>query len=305
MLPPHILVLGSINTDLVVRGPRLPKPGETVVGGSFFQAGGGKGANQAVAAARAGAAVTMIGAIGDDAFGRHAIDRLARDGVNTSHIRIVPNSSSGIALILVDEQGENMIGVAPGANHRLTPEDLAAIPDELFTAHRVLLASLEVPLPTVTAALARAKKLGLTTILNPAPATPDVAQRVILNLVDVLTPNRGEAALLTGNQEAAQAARLLCDLGPEACVITLGREGCLVAEKNAAPRHLPAAQVSPIDTTGAGDTFCGVLAVGLSEGLPIIEAARFATAAAAITVTRLGPSPPTRKEIESFLTAKT
>jgi ribokinase len=194
-----IIVLGSINTDLVIRGPRLPRPGETVLGGEFYQAAGGKGANQAVAAARlAQEAVTFIGATGDDALGASARQGLSRENLVCAYLKVVPQQPTGVALILVDERGQNAISVASGANRHLLPQDVEAIPDAVFDSARVLLTSLESPLETVAAALRRSKDNGLVTILNPAPAMREIADRSILTLVDVLTPNEGEAATLAG-----------------------------------------------------------------------------------------------------------
>jgi ribokinase len=302
-----ILVLGSINTDLVLRGPRLPNPGETVIGGEFYRAAGGKGANQAVAAARAAIShrVTLLGAVGNDAFGHDSLAGFANDRINTQHIRVVPDASTGVALILVDDRGENLISVASGANATLTPGDVDALPDELFSRSNVFLVCLESPLATVEAGLRRASAHGLLTILNPAPVSDIEPTRALLTLVDILVPNRGEAAALAGVQgntgaDLAEIARRLQSLGCSRVVITLGSEGCLVVDDFVS--RVPPIAVTPVDTTAAGDAFCGALAVALAEQKSLVDAARFATCAAAISVTRRGaqPSLPTRAEIDAM-----
>jgi ribokinase len=299
-----ILVLGSINTDLVVRGPRLPSPGETVIGGEFYRAAGGKGANQAVAAARAGhSSVTLLAAVGDDAFGQQSLADFASERVNIDHVKTIPAVPSGVALILVDQRGENMISVASGANAALKPEHIAALPDEVFSRSKVFLACLESLLPTVEAGLRRARAHGLLTILNPAPVSEVEATRAMLPLVDILVPNRGEAAVLAGVQanssrDSTNIARHLQSLGCQRLVITLGGDGCLVVDESVA--RVPAISVTPVDATAAGDAFCGAMAVALAEQKSLIDAARFATCAAAVSVTHRGaqPSLPTRSEID-------
>ena len=199
MSNPQIIVLGSINADLVIQSPKLPRAGETVLGGEFYQAGGGKGANQAVAAARTlQGTVGFIAAVGNDDFGRSSIKALKREGIATQHIRMRENQSTGVALIMVDSQGENQISVASGANASLTPDDIAVIEDDFFADARVFVACLESPLDTVIAGLKRAKAAGLTTILNPAPAQEEIRSAEVLELVDVLTPNESEAQLISG-----------------------------------------------------------------------------------------------------------
>ena len=297
-----IIVLGSTNTDLVIRGPCLPAPGETVLGGEFYRAHGGKGANQAVAAARAsGKPVTFIAAVGDDPFGRDALDHFANENLDIRFLKTVPGQPSGVALILVDDHGENLISVASGANEHLLPADVHAVPDEVFRGADVLLTCLESPLETVAGGLQRAKEAGLRTILNPAPANEAILQHGLLELTDVLTPNEGEAAALAGieTKNSAAAARLR-ELGCKSCAITLGDRGCLVVDEQGVETRIEGHPVHAVDATAAGDAFNGALAVALSEARPLVEAARFANRAAAIAVTRPGaqPSLPTRAEID-------
>lgn len=304
----RVVVVGSVNTDLVVRVARLPRPGETVLGGEYYQAAGGKGANQAVAAARAAREpVTFIAAVGDDSYGRQALADFDRENLDTRWIKIVPDAQSGVALIMVAAGGENSIAVASGANLSLTPADIDSVSDESFVEAGVLLACLESPLATVERALRRAKQAGLLTVLNPAPVGGLVDRLDLLTMVDVVTPNESEAALLTGfdcqgTEDLTAAAQRFRQLGCSRCVITLGARGCFVAdgESAAGPVHIPAERVSAIDATAAGDAFNGALAVALAEGRPLIEAAHCANRAAAISVTRRGaqPSLPTRNEID-------
>ncbi len=299
-----ILVLGSINTDLVIRGPRLPAPGETVLDGTFFQAPGGKGANQAVAAARlASAPVTFVAAVGDDPFGRAALAALAQENLRTEFVQVVPGVASGIALILVDRQGQNLISVASGANLRLRREVVRDLPDEVFTAARVFLASLEIPLDTVLAALHRAKRAGLTTIVNPAPADLAFRDTGGMEAVDVLVPNESEAAALAERpvetvEDAIAAGQALRARGVRACIVTLGARGAVVVDETTTV--IPPVPVQAVDATAAGDCFCGALAVALSEGKSLVEAAHWANQAAAISVGRAGaqPSLPRRREVE-------
>lgn len=308
-----VIVLGSVNTDLVIRGDRIPLPGETVLGGDFYRAAGGKGANQAVAAARAAQEpVTFIAAVGDDAFGRQSLEGFQQENLQRQFIRVVPNASSGVALILVDKQGENSIAVASGANLELSTADVEAVPEEVFRQARVFLACLESPLETVACGLRRAREAGLTTILNPAPAGPLVGQLDLLKFVDVLTPNAGEAAMLLekpvdptlSDDSVVEIALELQTLGVKTVVITRGASGVLVVEESVA--HVPAVKAEAVDTTAAGDAFNGSLAVFLAEGKSLHDAVRWATHAAAISVTRQGaqPSLATREEIERSLSGE-
>ena len=306
-----VLILGSVNTDLVIRSPRLPRPGETVLGGEFYQAAGGKGANQAVAAARAAAGhgkVTFIGAVGNDDYGRESRRGLLAEGIDCTCLREIASVPSGIALILVDENGENLISVASGANAQLLPADVDAIPDSRFQQCKVFLACLESPLQTVERGLRRAKEQGLMTILNPAPVRDAAEVIKLLPLVDFLTPNELELAALAGMavalaDSAAGAAKVVQSQGAKNIVVTLGAIGSVLVDESGAAHHFPAFPVTPVDTTAAGDCFSGCLAVALAEGRSLLAAARFASAAASISVTRRGaqPSLPKREEIESLV----
>ncbi len=304
MSTPSIIVVGSSNTDMIIKLDRIPRPGETILGGEFVTAAGGKGANQAVAAARAGGKVTFIGRVGCDMFGDEAIAGFRRDGINLKHLVRDAKAPSGAALIFVAKDGENSIAVAGGANGRLSPADVRKAKRAFANASAVIM-QLETPLETVQAAAELAAKAGVRVILNPAPARslPDK----LLKLVSILTPNETEAELLTGikvtdEKSAGQAADKLLAKGVETVILTLGARGAFVA--GAGIRQLVAGfKVKPVDTTAAGDTFNGALVVALGESLALIDAVRFANAAAAISVTRLGaqPSAPSRKEIDRFL----
>jgi len=309
----RIIVLGSLNTDLVIRSSRLPGPGETVAGGEFFQASGGKGANQAVAAARLAAEpVSLLAAAGNDELGRAAIKQLRCDGIDTRHVRMIDGQPTGVALILVDGAGQNLISVASGANSLLTPQDIETIDQSLFDSARVFVASLESPLETVIAGLRRAKSAGLRTILNPAPAMEAAADPELLRHVDVLTPNESEATQLSGWDvcEDLEDVCIWCEQlqqrGPGQVVITRGARGCVVKDQVGDVCLVAAHSVDAVDATAAGDCFTGALAVALAEGRPLLEAVRFASAAAAVSVTRLGaqPSLPTRAEVEAFLATR-
>jgi ribokinase len=299
-----IVVVGSSNTDMIIKVDRLPAPGETVIGGTFSTAAGGKGANQAVAAARAGAEVSFIARVGDDMFGEQALEGFAEDGIDVSHVLRDATAPSGVALIFVDEGGENSIAVASGANARVTPADVEAAKDSI-TGADVLVMQLETPIETVERAAALAREHGVRVILNPAPAQP--LSDEVLGRVSILTPNETEAELLTGiqvedDEGAAAAARALVARGVDTVILTLGSRGAFVFESGSG-ELVPSFQVRAVDTTAAGDVFNGSLAVGLAEGKPLAQAVRFANAAAALSVTKLGaqPSAPTRAEIETFL----
>jgi ribokinase len=298
-----VVVVGSANTDLVCLVERLPAPGETVLGGRFVQAAGGKGANQAVAAARLGAAVTFIARIGTDTFGASALGGYRQAGLDTTWLKHDVEAPSGVALILVDARGEDEIAVAPGANARLTPEDVAAAAPAFEDAAVVLL-QLEIPLDTALKAAELGRGAGATVILNPAPMPPRGLPRGLLALVDVLTPNQTEAAQLTrlpedGDEEAWVAP--LRAIGPPAVILTRGARGALVVTADA---HIAvrAPRVTAVDTTAAGDAFNGALAVALAEQRPLVEAARRACCAGALAATKVGaqPSLPRRAELDAM-----
>jgi ribokinase len=302
----RILVVGSSNTDMIIKMERIPKPGETIIGGEFASAAGGKGANQAVGAARAGGAVTLVARVGHDMFGDKAIAGFTADGINVDYVVRDRTSPSGVALIFVGQNGENSIAVASGANARLTPADVRKAKGA-FRKASVLLLQLETPLDTVQAAAELAAAAGVCVILNPAPAQP--LPDKLLRRVYLLTPNESEAELLTGISvdnvdSAAKAASALLARGAHNVIITMGARGALVAGADLR-QMIPSFKIKAVDTTAAGDIFNGALALGLAEGRSLIEAARFASAAAAISVTRMGAqtSAPTRKEIDRLLAA--
>jgi ribokinase len=294
----HIVVVGSLNMDLVVRSPRHPQPGETLLGSEFHTFPGGKGANQAVAAARLGGQVKMIGRVGADAFGKSLIQTLANDGVDTGQVKQI-GAATGVALITVDAAGQNTIVVVPGANGELSPPDVLAA-ESAFEGASVVVMQLEVPLLTVIYAADLAHRHGARVILNPAPAQQ--LGSTLLKQVDVLIPNQPEAALLTGDALAGEAAQRLLASGVHSVVVTLGRDGVLIVEGET-ETHLAAHRVSVADTTAAGDAFVGAFAVALAEGRSTREAAAWGNAAGALAVTRSGaqPSLPTRAELEQFL----
>ena len=299
----RVVVVGSANTDMTARVARLPKPGETVLGTGFESLPGGKGANQAVAAARLGASVTFIACVGADGLGDDMVLGLEAEGINTRYVVRDPDAPTGVALITVDEAtGENVIVVASGANAKLSVGlvDMAAA---LIREADVLVCQLESPLETVAAALKLARAAGRTTILNPAPAQalPDE----MLSLVSALTPNETEAALLAGDAALTPeaAARTLQARGVGQVAVTLGVAGVLLVSAGGATRIPGRAVAQAVDTTAAGDCFTGALAVALGEGKSLQEAAAFANAAAALSVTKSGaqPSLPSRFEVEEFL----
>ena len=299
----NIVVVGSSNTDMIIKVPNLPNPGETILGGEFTQAAGGKGANQAVAAARAGGNVSFIARVGQDMFGKSAIEGLKSDGINVDNVIIDESAPSGVAQIFVSEDGENCIGVASGANANLSKEDILNMQKKIAFSD-ILLTQLETPIDTIEEAMKIANENGATVILNPAPAQK--LSDKLLSYVSILTPNETEAEILTGipvNDEldAEKAAKLLLKKGIKLVIITLGSKGVLVANKEMVKLY-KAYKVTAIDTTAAGDVFNGALAVAFSQNKEIEDAIQFSQKAAAISVTRLGaqPSAPSLLEINDF-----
>ena len=298
--PPYILVVGSSNTDMVINSPHLPAPGETIIGSTFFMNPGGKGANQAVAAARLGGNVTFICKTGNDIFGKQAAAIFENEGIDITFLLEDADHPSGVALITVDDHGENTIVVASGSNAKLERDDLKDAPNVIENASIVLM-QLEIPLSTVQFVAETARSKNVKVMLNPAPACelPDA----LLQQVSVITPNEKEAEMLTGvavrdMESAEESAKILSAKGIRTVIITLGAKGALLYE-NSSARHIKSLEVKALDTTAAGDIFNGALAVAINEGKTIDEATRFACHAAAISVTRKGAqaSAPYRKEL--------
>ncbi|HTN51100.1 MAG TPA: ribokinase [Anaeromyxobacter sp.] len=305
MAEPQVVVIGSLNMDLVARAPRLPAPGETLLGRDLATVPGGKGANQAVAAARLGARTAMIGCVGSDGFGAQLRAGLEGDGVDCRGVKELAGSS-GVALIVVDDEGRNGIVVIPGANGRLGPEDVDAWED-LLTAAKVVALQLETPLATVEHAARRARALGRPVVLNPAPAQP--LPPALVACADFLVPNEVEAAALTGIpvdsvDGAVAAAERLRAQGAGRVLVTLGARGVVVVGPEGAS-HQPARPVKAVDTTAAGDTFIGGLCAALAAGKSVPEAVAWAQAAAALSVTRPGaqPSIPWAREVAGVMHA--
>lgn len=305
----NIVVIGSSNTDMVVKTSHLPAAGETVLGGEFMMNAGGKGANQAVAAARYGERVVFVARVGDDMFGRQTLESLRRDGIDTSCVSVDSDRMSGVALISVNAEGENSIVVASGANMALGREDVDRAADEIRRADVVLM-QLEVPMATVEYAAEVAAAAGVPVILNPAPAPVGPLGAGLLSRIDVITPNRSEATRISGIEvtdmaSARRAAEAIHAMGTRRVIITLGGEGSLIYDGGEF-EHIGATRVDAVDTTAAGDTFNGVLAVGVAEGRSLASAAREASVAAAISVTRMGAqtAAPTRAEVEAFISER-
>jgi ribokinase len=304
-LTARIAVIGSIHIDFYISLPKLPIPGETVIGYYFTMKPGGKGANQAVACSRLGAYTYMIGKIGNDLFRKPILENFTKSNVDTTYVFIDEKTHTGIAFILLDRNtGENMIAVAPGADYKMNKQDINNAITAIKNADIVLL-QLEIPIETVIYAIEKAWRLGKKILLNPAPAMkiPDK----ILKYIYILTPNRIEAEVLTGIKikninDAIKAGKILLGKGVKVIVITLGNQGSLLITGTRV-KHIPPYKVKPIDTTGAGDAFNGALAVFLAEGYELEEACKRANAAAAIQITKLGAQEglPTREELEDFL----
>ncbi len=300
----RLVVIGSSNTDMILRVPRIPQPGETILGGKFQTAPGGKGANQAVAAARAGADVSLLACVGDDGFGREALAGFATDGIDCEHVVVDPTAPSGVAQIFVAADGENSIGVASGANACLTPGHIERAASAIEAANTILL-QLEIPLETVMRAAEIGSAADCRVILNPAPAQE--LPMPLYPLIGMISPNETEAELLTGiavkdESSAAAAAARLHERGVDTVLITLGAAGCFLST-GASSKIVPGYAVNVVDTTAAGDVFNGNLAAALCRDLRLEDAVVYAQAAAALSVQCLGaqPSAPTRESIDSFL----
>ena len=298
-----IVVVGSSNTDMVIKVPHIPAPGETVMGSELLTISGGKGANQAVGAARAGGDVVFIACVSDDTFGTDAVENYKKDSIDTSFIKVKPGIHSGVALINVAEDGENSIAVAPGANSHLLPEDIFNARDA-FRDAGIVLVQLEIPVETVSAVAELAAELNIPVILNPAPGAR--LPKDLLKRVSVITPNETEAALLTGTIEVNEdtipvMAKELFDMGIETVIITLGSRGVYLMNSDF-QGLVPGYRVKAVDTTAAGDVFNGALASALAENKTVRQAIDFAQRAAAISVTRMGaqPSAPGLEEINNY-----
>ncbi|MFP4290913.1 MAG: ribokinase [Cyclobacteriaceae bacterium] len=300
----QLVVVGSTNMDLIVRLSHLPQPGETVGDAEFSQAHGGKGANQAVAAARAGARVGFISSVGNDLFGKSMLQEFGKDGINTDYVMQSADKASGTAFIWVDAKGENSIAVSPGANYALTPDYIDECRFMISSADLILL-QLEIPFETVEYLLELARDLGKKVILNPAPARK--LERKHLKQLFCLVVNETEASLISGmpvssKEEAMAAAEALLQMGPQLVIVTLGSKGLYYLSRRE-KGSVEAYRVQAVDTTAAGDVFCGVLAASLLQQMKLTEAIKHANAAAALSVTRHGaqPSAPSRHEIQHFI----
>ena len=311
-VPGPVVVIGSINMDLVCRTPRMPAPGETVLGENLLTIPGGKGANQAVAAARLGAETHLIGRVGADDFGQRLLTGLAQHGVDTSRVTLTEGTPTGCAMILVDDRGENSIVVAPGANAKVTPEDVDAAGEVIARASAVVL-QLEIPVETVRHAIAACRRHGVFTVLDPAPVPPAGLPAAAYG-ADVLTPNQSEAEQLAGAEVThhVSAKRIvdpkltgieLVARGARSVVLKLGPAGAMLLGRDGEIERAEPFRVNVVDTTAAGDAFTGALAVAVAEGVPLARAVRFANAAGALCCEGFGaqPSLPTRASVEALL----
>lgn len=298
-----VLVIGSYNVGLTVLGDRIPKLGETIIGNHFDMGPGGKGSNQAIAISRLGGNVSFLAKVGDDIFGKEAMKLFEREGIDTAFIKVDSDAHTGAGIIFVDKDGHNSIGVAPGANYRLTIEELDEA-DELFKSSKFLLMQLETPLPVVYHAIRKARENGVTVILNPAPGQKIDSE--YLSMIDILTPNETETEIIAGlavtdTESAIEAAKKLVNDGVKNVIVTLGKQGCALvsAEKQ---QQYRAPKADAVDTTGAGDAFNGGLVYALAAGKNIDEAIEFGCKVGAYSVTSIGvvPGLPTMKDIEEF-----
>lgn len=295
-----IVVIGSLNTDLVIKTSRFPEPGETLHGEDLATIPGGKGANQAAAAAHLGSRVAMVGRVGADQFGPHLLDNLAHLGVNTRHVRVDPGTCTGVALIMVDSQGENTILLSSGANGKVSPADVDSA-NALLAQARLLLLQFEIPMETVQYALDKASDLGIKVVLNPAPAKQIGPE--FLNKVDILVPNQTELEKMSGmpaidDESIQKAAQALLEKGVGVVVVTLGERGALLVTQEQTTL-VPGVKVDVVDTTAAGDAFIGALATAIVRDMPLPDAVRFANCAGALAATRFGaqPSLPSADEV--------
>ena len=303
---PAVVVIGSVNMDLVVRAPHVPRPGETVLGHSFATIPGGKGANQAVAAARLGADCRFVGRIGDDAFGQQLLAGMKTVGINCEQVGITEGVATGVALIVVDELGENAITVAGGANTKLSIEDIEAA-RPLIASAKVCLLQLEIPLETASYAIRMARSLGVEVILDTAPAPAAKQMPQTLFEADIITPNETEAMILTdeptaGKRESRLVAAALAERGAKNVVLKLGEKGSLLFDGNHF-EHVRAFRIKPVDTTAAGDAFSAALAVCRAKGMALPEAVLYANAAGAAACMKFGAQPamPTAEEVRSLM----
>jgi ribokinase len=301
----NIIVVGSLNADLVVRTPRFPQPGETISGEDLQIIPGGKGANQAVAAARQGTSVAMVGRVGNDSFGPELIGNLRQNGVDTSHVQTDSESATGTAIIVVDTKGQNSIVLSPGGNGRVTPADLENVS---FADARLLLLQLEIPVESVLAAAKRAKESGLRVLLNPAPARPLPDE--LLSLPEVIVPNESELSLLAelpvqDIASAEKAAKTLLERGIQNVIVTLGANGALIVNRELT-KHIPSFKVDVVDTTAAGDAFIGGFASALLLNKSMEGAVQYGCACGALAATKFGaqPSLPTKEEVERFMSLR-